>query len=158
VNLEYIDLSYCRPISLKPLLHHKKIKNIKLEDIEDEADILEIISNQEECSTEYIIKNSTELHGLKFPKYEVFIKLNKETLTRNMTSLMTDKLSKFCQIAPELINDRSFYDDYRKLLNFELDKKVSAILKSNYEVLEAVKYHTEEEIEFELQMKINKLN
>lgn len=158
-NMEYleeIDLTYCKPVSLKPLLKHKKIKNIQLEEIENEADILEIISNQEECSAEYIIKNSTELHGLTFPKYWVFIKLKKETLTISMSSLMTDKLSKFCEIAPELINDRNFYDAYRKLLNIELDKRVSAILKSNYEVLEVIKYHTEEEIEFEIIMKIKK--
>lgn len=157
-NLEDINLTYCKPVSLKPLLHHKRIKHIALEEIENEADILEIISNQEECSAEYILKNSTELQGLTFPKYWVFIKLKKETLTINMCSLMTDKLSIFCQIAPELINDRSFYDAYRSLLNVEIDKRVSAILKSNYEVLEVVKYHTKEEIEFELQMKIKKLN
>jgi hypothetical protein len=158
-NMEYleeIDLTYCKPVSLKPLLKHKKIKNIKLEEIENEADLLEIISNQEECSAEYIVKNNTELNGLTFPKYWVFINLYKDNLNITMSSLMTDKLSKFCKISPELINDRSFYDAYRKLLNFELDKRVSAILKYRYEVLEVTKYHTEEEIEFELQMKIKK--
>ena len=158
-NMEYleeIDLTYCKPVSLKPLLKHKKIKNIKLEEIENEADLLEIISNQEECSAEYIVKNNTELNGLTFPKYLVFINLYKDNLNITMSSLMTDKLSKFCKISPELINDRSFYDAYRKLLNYELDKRVSAILKYRYEVLEVTKYHTEEEIEFELQMKIKK--
>lgn len=156
-NLEEIDLTYCKPLSLKPLLQHKKIKHIKLEEIENEADLLEIISNQEECSAEYIINKNTELHGLTFPKYWIFVNLKKETLIISMSSLMTDKFSKFCEISPELINDRSFYDAYRNLLNIELDMRVSAILKSNYEVLEVIKYNTEEEIEFELQMKIKKL-
>ncbi|WP_288984193.1 leucine-rich repeat domain-containing protein [uncultured Flavobacterium sp.] len=155
-NLEKIDLTYCKPLSLKPLLNHNKIKNIRLEEIENEADLLEIISNQEECSAEYIIKNSTELYGLTFPKYWVFIKLKKETLSISMTSLMTDKWSKFCEIAPELINDKSFYDVYIKFLNIELDKRVTAILKSNFEVLEEIKYLTEEEIEFQVKMKIKK--
>ena len=156
-NLEEIDLTYCKPLSLKPLLQHKKIKYIRLEEVENESDLLEIISNQEECSAEYIVKNNTELHGLTFPKYWVFVNLNKDIFKITMTSLMTDKWGDFCQISSELINDRSFYDAYRNLLNIELDMRVSAILKSNYEVLEVTKYHTEEIIEFELQMKLRYL-
>ncbi len=155
-NLEEINLGYCNPFSLKPLLSLKKIRKIVLDDVENEDDIFEIISNQEECSIEYLVSNSNALQEITFPKYWVYIYLNKEKLNISMTSIVTDKLSRFCEIPTGLIEDDSFLSAYKELLNTELDKRIHAVLKSNYEILEKTIRYTEEEVEFEVELQIKK--
>jgi Leucine-rich repeat (LRR) protein len=157
-NLEEINLGGCNPFSLKPLLQLKKIRKIVLDDVENEDDIFEIISNQEACSIEYLVSNNSVLHGITFPKFWVFIYLNKEKLNISMTSIVTDKWSRFCEIPTGLIEDNSFLTVYKELLNTELDKRIHAVLKSNYEILEETKRYTEQEIEFEVKLKIQKIN
>ena len=156
-NLEEIKLGGCNSVSLKPLLQLKKIRKIVLEDIENEEDIFEIITNQEACSVEYLIENSSSLHGITFPKYWVFIYFNEDKLNISMTSIVTDKLSQFCKIPSEMLDDNIFMDSYKELLNTELDKRINAVLKSNYEILEETKYYTEQDIEFEVKLKIKRL-
>lgn len=156
-NLEEINLGGCTPFSLKPLLRLKKIKKIVLDDIVNEEDIFEIISNQEACSIEYLVSNSNALQGITFPKFWVFIYLNKEKLNISMTSIVTDKWSRFCEIPTGLIEDNSFLAAYKELLNKELDKRIHAVLKSKYEILEETKRYTEQEIEFEVKLKIKRL-
>ena len=156
-NLEEINLGGCNPVSLKPILQLKKIKKIVLDDAEKEEDIFEIISNQEACSVEYLVCNSNALQGITFPKFWVFIYLNKEKLNISMTSIVTDKWSRFCEIPPGMIENNSFLAAYKELLNTELDKRIHAVLKSNYEILEETKRYTEQEIEFEVELKIKRL-
>ena len=156
-NLEEINLGGCNPFSLKPLLQLKKIRKIVLDDVENEEDIFEIISNQEACSIEYLVSNSYSLHGIMFQKYWVFIYFNKDKLNISMTSIVTDKLSRFCEIPTEMIEDNSFLTAYKELLNKELDKRIEAVLKSNYEILEETKRYTEQEIEFEVELKIKRI-
>jgi hypothetical protein len=153
-NIEELNLDYCQPVSLKPLLHHKKLKKIVLEDIENEEDIFEIITNQEVCSVQYLINNNSVLQGITFPKYWVFIYFNNDKLNISMTSIVTDKLSQFCKIPSEMLDDNSFIDAYKELLNTELDKRIDAVLKSNYKILEETKRYTEQEIEFEVELEI----
>ena len=156
-NLEEINLGGCNPFSLKPLLQLKKIRKIVLDDVENEDDIFEIISNQEACSIEYLVSNNSVLEGITFPKFWVFIYLNKEKLNISMTSIVTDKWSRFCTIPTGLIEDNSFLTAYKELLNTELDKRIHAVLKSNYEILEETKRYTEQEIEFEVKLKIKRI-
>jgi putative IMPACT (imprinted ancient) family translation regulator len=75
-----------------------------------------------------------------------------------MTSIVTDKWSRFCEIPSEMLEDNNFMVAYKELLNTELDKRIDAILKSNYEILEETKRYTEQEIEFEVELKIRKIN
>lgn len=157
-NLEEVNLEYCNPVSLVPLLHHKKLKKIILDDVENEENVFEIITNQESCSVEYLVNNSSALQGIAFPKYWVSIYFNKDKLNISMTSIVTDKISRFCKIPPEMLEDNSFMVAYKELLNTKLDKKVNAVLKSNYEILEETKRYTEQEIEFEVKLKIIKRN
>ena len=156
-NLEEINLGGCNPVSLKPLLQLKKIRKIVLDDVENEEDIFEIISNQEACSIEYLVSNNSVLNGIIFPKFWVFIYFNKEKLNISMTSIVTDKLSRFCEIPTEMIEDNSFLTEYKELLNKELDNRIEAVLKSNYEILEETKRYTEQEIEFEVELKIKRI-
>ena len=157
-NLEEVNLEYCNPVSLVPLLHHKKLKKIILDDVENEENVFEIITNQESCSVEYLVNNSSALQGIAFPKYWVSIYFNKDKLNISMTSIVTDKLSRSCEIPAEILDNKSFMVAYKELLNTELDKKVNAVLKSNYEILEETKRYTEQEIEFEVKLKIIKRN
>lgn len=155
-NLEEVNLEYCNPVSLVPLLHHKKLKKIILDDVENEENVFEIITNQESCSVEYLVNNSSPLQGIAFPKYWVSISFNKDKLNISMTSIVTDKLSRFCEIPAEMLENKSFMVAYKGLLNTELDKRVNAVLKSNFDILESIKYYTNEEIDFGVKMKIKK--
>jgi hypothetical protein len=74
-----------------------------------------------------------------------------------MTSIVTDKWSRFCEIPTEMIQDNSFLTAYKKLLNTELNKRIDAVLKSNYEILEETKRYTEQDIEFEVKLKIKRI-
>lgn len=154
--IEEINLEYCKTVSLLPLLQHKKLKKVVLDDVENEEDILEIVSNQETCYAEYIIKNSSNLQGLSFPSYWVSIHFKMEILNIELSALVTDKYGKFCKIPTEMLEDKGFMVAYNELLNTELDKRVNAVLKSNYDILESNKYYTNEEIDFGVKMKIKK--
>ena len=56
-----------------------------------------------------------------------------------------------------MMEDNIFLTAYKELLNTELDKRIDAVLKSNYEILEETKCYTEQEIEFEVKLKIKRL-
>lgn len=154
--LEELNLENCKPFSLKPLLFHKNLKRIVIDDIEDEEDMLEIVSNQEECTAVYIINCETELQNLKFPKYWIQIILKKESLTIEMLSLMTHKWGSFCSIPSENLKDANFMDSYIALLHKEVDKRIEAVLKSNFEVIKETKYYTNEEVELGVKLEIKK--
>jgi hypothetical protein len=155
-NIEMLNLQNCNTVSLAPLLDHRKIKKIILDNIEKEKDILDIISTQEVISAEYLVNNTKLLQGLSFPKYLVCINLEKEKLSISMTSIMTDRYSQFCTIPAEMIEDKSFVEAYSELLDAELDSRVESILKTNYDIIESFKFYTNEEVEFGLQMIIHK--
>lgn len=157
LNIEWLNLESCNVASLLPLQQHKKIKKIVLEDVENEDEILNIISNQKTCSASYLVKNNKELYGLTFPRYLVIIDLEEELLKINMISIVTDKHSAFFEIPTELIHEEYFVKAYRELLESELDKRVKAILKTNYEIVESSKYYTSEEIDFGTEVKIKRV-
>ena len=70
---------------------------------------------------------------------------------------MTDKWGSLCEFPSEMLEDVCFMDEYMELLNSELDKRVNAILKSNFEILNEQKYYNNEEIELGVQLKIKRL-
>lgn len=156
-KLVELNIQDCIPVSLKPLINHKNLNTILIDDIENEDDILEIISNQQECISVYVIKNNTDLNRFSFPKYWLYVKLDKDNLTVEMKSLMTDKWGSLCEFPSEMLEDVSFMDEYMELLNSELDKRINAILKSNFEILNETKYYNNEEIELGVQLKIKRL-
>ena len=156
-KLVELNIQDCIPVSLKPLINHKNLNTILIDDIENEDDILEIISNQQECISVYVIKNNTDLNRFSFPKYWLYVKLDKDNLTVEMKSLMTDKWGSLCEFPSEMLEDVCFMDEYMELLNSELDKRVNAILKSNFEILNEQKYYNNEEIELGVQLKIKRL-
>ena len=156
-KLVELNIQDCIPVSLKPLINHKNLNTILIDDIENEDDILEIISNQQECISVYVIKNNTDLNRFSFSKYWLYVKLDKDNLTVEMKSLMTDKWGSLCEFPSEMLEDVCFMDEYMELLNSELDKRVNAILKSNFEILNEQKYYNNEEIELGVQLKIKRL-
>jgi len=156
-KLVELNIQDCIPVSLKPLINHKNLNTILIDDIENEDDILEIISNQQECISVYVIKNNTDLNRFSFPKYWLYVKLDKDNLTVEMKSLMTDKWGSLCEFPSEMLEDVCFMDEYMELLNSELNKRVNAILKSNFEILNEQKYYNNEEIELGVQLKIKRL-
>lgn len=156
-KLVELNIQDCIPVSLKPLINHKNLNTILIDDIENEDDILEIISNQQECISVYVIKNNTDLNRFSFPKYWLYVKIDKDNLTVEMKSLMTDKWGSLCEFPSEMLEDVSFMDEYMELLNSELDKRINAILKSNFEILNETKYYNNEEIELGVQLKIKRL-
>ncbi len=156
-NIEWLNLEGSNVVSLLPLQQHKKIKKIVLENVENEDEILNIISNQQICSASYLVKNNKELYGLTFPRYLVIIDLEEKLLKISMVSIVTDKYSAFFEIPTELIYDEHFVKAYRELLEAELDKRVQSILKTNYEIVESSKYYTSEEIDFGTEVIIKKI-
>lgn len=157
VKIEELNLENCKLVSLAPLLHHNKLIKIILDNIEEEDDVLNIISNQEAISAEYYVHNCKELMGLTFPRYLVCVNLEKEALLISMTSIVTDKFSSFLEIPIAMKDDSSFVEAYINLLDAELDKRIKAILKANYEIVESSKYYTNEEIDFGVKLKIKRV-
>ncbi len=158
-NIEELMLNNSDAVSLAPLLHHKKINKIELNIVENEEDILNIISNQEVVSAQYLLENSTVLLGLSFPRYLVSINLLKDMLIIDMTSELKNKYgySIGLEIPTEFIEDENFIEEYEKILNVELDKRVKAVLKTNYEITESDVYYIYEEVKFGIRVRIKKL-
>lgn len=157
-NIEELMLNNSDAVSLAPLLHHKKINKIELNIVENEEDILNIISNQEVVSAQYLLENSTVLLGLSFPRYLVSINLMKDMLIIDMTSELKNKYgySIGLEIPTEFTEDENFIEAYTRLLNVELDKRVRAVLKTNYDIIESEVYYIYEEIKFGTRVRIKK--
>ncbi len=158
-NIEELILNNSEAVSLAPLLHHKKINKIELNIVENEEDILNIISNQEVVSAQYLLENSTVLLGLSFPRYLVSINLIKDMLIIDMTSELKNKYgySIGLEIPTEFTEDENFIEAYTRLLNVELDKRVRAVLKTNYDIIESEVYYIYEEIKFGIRVRIKRI-
>lgn len=53
--------------------------------------------------------------------------------------------------------DKSFVDVYVKLAELELDKRIRVILKTNYEIIENVKFYTNEEVDLGAEVIIKRI-
>ncbi len=158
-NIEELMLDNSNVVSLEPLLNHKKIKKIELNVVDKEEDILNIISNQEVISAQYLFENRTALLGLSFPRYLVKINLEKDMLFIDMASDIINKygFNRCLEIPTEFIEDDDFIEAYISFFKAELDKRVKAILKTNYEIVESEDYYTYDVINFGIEVKIRKL-
>lgn len=158
-NIEELMLDNSNVVSLEPLLNHKKIKKIELNVVDKEEDILNIISNQEVISAQYLFENRTALLGLSFPRYLVKINLEKDMLFIDMASDIINKygFNRCLEIPTEFIEDDDFIEAYISFFKAELDKRVKAILKTNYKIVESEDYYTYDVINFGIEVKIRKL-
>lgn len=158
-NIEELMLDNSNVVSLEPLLNHKKIKKIELNVVDKEEDILNIISNQEVISAQYLFENRTALLGLSFPRYLVKINLEKDMLFIDMASDIINKygFNHCLEIPTEFIEDDDFIEAYKSFFKAELDKRVKAILKTNYEIIESEDYYTYDVINFGIEVRIRKL-
>ena len=158
-EIEELRFYNSNTVSLTPLINHKKIKKISLNLVENEEDILNIISNQEVVSAQYLIENKTTFLGLSFPRFLIDIALEKDMLYIEMASKLHNKYGDSIshEIPTEFIEDEDFIEAYIKLYNAELDKRVKSILKTNYEIVESSDSYTYDEVKFDIEVKIKKL-
>lgn len=155
-NMETLVLKNCIIDSLIPLKQYKKLNKIVLDLVSNEAEILEVISNQTACNAEYLINNYNDIGGLSFHQYWMFINLKEDSLEIEMHSLEKSKYENFYPIPLELQNDENFKEIYFKLFQLELDKRVSLVLKDNYEILSKESYNYHDEISFGSSLKIRR--
>jgi len=155
-NMETLVLKNCIIDSLIPLKHYKKLSKIVLDLVNNEEEILEVISNQANCNAEYLINNYNDIGGLSFHQYWMFINLKEESLEIEMHSLEKSKYENFYQIPLELQNDENFKEIYSKIFQLELDKRVNLVLRDNYEILSKESYNYSEEISYVSSLKIRR--
>lgn len=155
-NIETLELKNCIIDSLIPLKQYKKLNKIVLDIVNNEEEILEVISNQTACNAEYLINNYNDIGGLSFHQYWMFINLKEDSLEIEMHSLEKSKYENFYPIPLELQNAENFKEIYFKLFQLELDKRVNIVLKDNYEILSKESYNYHDEISFGSSLKIRR--
>jgi len=155
-ELETISLSGCETNSLAPLLHHKKIKQISLGLIGDENEILQIISNQKNCNASYVIKSNFELLGIENIFLYVSIQLKENSLTIEMKAVSNLKNLTHFEKLPEHIKNDKKQNAYFEFANIELEKRILALLNSNFQEITTERFYSRDEISFKT--KIENLN
>jgi hypothetical protein len=129
-ELEFINIENNPCISIKPIAHLKKIKELKVGLIEDEIDALMILKNNPVCEVNYLISGSTtDFDKFNFPFYHIIIKKNETQISFFIEAIeKADKFTQELKFPKELIQLKSFKDKYYAALKNELISRLEIII------------------------------
>lgn len=157
-QLETIDLSSLEISSLQPLLQHKKIKHISLGMIENEDEIVALISNQVSCKAYYKVRVNATLLGIENPVFWVDIDYNESSLSIEINAMDDAIGENLCKIAPNCIDNDEKLNSYFELANRELDKRIKGILSSNFQEIKTERGYSREFVFFVIKSSLQKMN
>ena len=131
-DLEYINIENNSCLSLKPIAHLKKIKELKVGFIDDEKYALYILKNNPVCTVVYLIKGGeTEFKNLNISYYQLIITKNENRI----------------KFIMEGIEHTS---------SFPTDTNLQERITDNSELFQKVSDHVKEEILNRLRIILNK--
>ena len=121
-ELEFINIENNPCISIKPIAHLKKIKELKVGLIEDEIDALMILKNNPICNMDYMVSGSaTHFDKFNFPFYHITIKKNETQISFFIEAIeKADKFTQELKFTKELFLLQSFKDKYYDSVKKEL--------------------------------------
>ena len=132
-DLEYINLENNNCISLKPIAHLKKIKDLKVGLIDDEKHALNILKNNLVCAMVYIIEVvETGFEDLTIPYY--YWQITKEDNQIKFLLAGVKNTSSFPELInfPEnIINDKTLFETVLELAKAEIENRLKIILNKS---------------------------
>lgn len=157
-QLVTIDLSSLGISSLQPLLQHKKIKRISLGMIENEDEILALISNQVSCKALYKVSVKATVLGIKKPVFWVDIDYHESSLSIEISAMVNALGENLCEIALNCIDNDEKLNSYFELVNRELNKRTKGVLNSNFQEIKTERGYSREFVVFTVKSSLQKMN
>jgi hypothetical protein len=154
-NLEKIDLEYNPILSLKPIAHLNKLKEIKIDEISDEKGVFQVLKNNKICSIDYIIKgDALDYENFIFPKYYIGLSMKEDSISIYLTG-MNDNY-KYCysiedsiDFPDKLVSQPDFYERHLNKIKQETAERLAIILEDKIQVINAQLYFSREKYSFE---------
>ena len=143
--LEVLNIENNPCLSLKPIAHLKKLKEVEIDLIEEEIDALTILRNNPNCNLNYIIKsNARDFNKFTSPFFHIII-IKSDIKIRIIIEAIerTVKYSGTLAFSKELQKKPSFKNEYLSFVKDEIINRLEIIIgapiKLNFE--ELIYYH-----------------
>ena len=154
-NLEKINVEYNPALSLKPIAHLYKLKEIKIDEISDEKWVFQVLKNNKICSIDYIIKgDALDYENFIFPKYHIGLSMKEDSISIYLTG-MNDNY-KYCyskedpiDFPDKLVSQPDFYERHLNKIKQETVERLAIILEDKIQVINAQLYFSREKYSFE---------
>jgi hypothetical protein len=154
-NLEKLNLEYNPILSLKPIAHLNKLKEIKIDEISDEKWVFQVLKNNKICSIDYIIKGGVlDYESFIFPKYHIGLSMKEDSISIYLTG-MNDNY-KYCyseedpiDFPEKLVSQTDFYVRYLNNIKLQAAERLENILEEKIQINEAQIYYNKEKYSFE---------
>lgn len=128
-DLEEINLENNPVTSLQPIKHLTKLKKINIDTIENENEVFQILKNNDNCSTKYILKgDSIDFDKFIFPNYFIYISKQQNQISIFMES-RNEKFERDSSLdfPSELFNQSAFDDNYIAKIKMEVTDRIDKI-------------------------------
>lgn len=128
-DLEVLNIEDNPCISLKPIAHLKKIKELKVGLIDDELDALNIIRNNSNCSITYIIKGGeTDFDNFIFPYFSLLISKDINRIDFHIEGVNdSSSCPTETRIPEELLQNKEYSDRLINSLSMAIKKRLDLI-------------------------------
>jgi hypothetical protein len=154
-NLEKLDLEYNPILSLMPIAHLSKLKEIIIDEIDDEKWVFQILKNNKICSIDYIIKGDTlDYENFIYPKYHIGIFMKEDSNLIYLTGMNDNYKHCFSVEFPidfpsELVSQPEFFDRYFNKIKMETSNRLDNILEAKIQINDTKFYFNRERYSFE---------
>lgn len=154
-NLEKLNLQYNPILSLKPIAHLNQLKEIKIDEINDEKWVFQILQNNKICSIDYIIKGGIlDYENFIFPKYHIGLSMKEDFISIFLTG-MNDNY-KYCyseedpiDFPDKLVSQPDFYERHLNKIKQETAERLAIILEDKIQIFDLQLYFSREKYSFE---------
>ena len=129
-DLEVLNIQDNQCISLKPIVHLKKIKELKVGLIDDELDALNIIRNNSNCSITYIIKGGeTDFDNYIFPYFYFLISKDNNRIDIHIEGVNdSSSCPTETRIPEELLQNEEYLERLMNSLSMSIKKRLDLIM------------------------------
>lgn len=126
--------------------------------IENEDEILALISNEVSCKALYKVRVDATILGIENPVFWVDIDYNEGSLSIEINAIYNAVGENLCKIAPNFIDDDEKLNSYFEFANTELEKRIKAILNSNFQEIKTKRGYSREFVFFTVKSSLQKIN
>jgi hypothetical protein len=130
-ELEFINIDDNPSISIKPISHLKKIKELRVGLIDNEIDALNILKNNSICKLKYIIEGGKlNFEDFTFPYYQLLITKNEFQIEINIEGVEdTSSWPTEIKIPKNLLKNNEYSEKMMTILIKEISNRLEIILE-----------------------------
>lgn len=139
-NLEELNLEYNPTLSLKPIVHLNRLKHLKIDEINSEEGVFQILKNNKNCSVDYIIKGDTlDYEKFIFPKYHIILSKKDDSISILLTGMNDNNKFSFSVDFPidfpkEMASQSNFKERYINKIKQETTEHFEKILEEKIQI------------------------